>query len=190
MSPATTQLDDARERVIRLLSDGYAYDVIDLDEFERRLGLLNHAVDASATHELVADLVNRGGGEASSASVSRVAIASEGRILALMNETKREGSWQLPHLLVIKAMMSDVKLDLRHAALPVPCIIDVTAVMSEVSIIVPPTLVVEFEMMSIMAMTASSARAVPGWGYSPSPVRIRGTALMAEVGVKVRELGR
>lgn len=187
--PAPTQVDDARARAIRLLSDSFAYDVIDMDEFERRLGLLSTAVDAGAMHALVADLVHHGRGDASSALMSHTPIPSEGRILALMNETKRQGSWQLPHLLVIKALMSDVKLDLRHAAVPAPCIIDVAAVMANVSIIVPPNLVVEFEVMPFMATTASNARAVPGFGYSPSPVRIRGTAFMAEVRVIVRELG-
>ncbi len=188
VSPAATTLDDARERAIRLLSDGYAYDVIDLDEFERRLGQLSLAVSAQAMHALVADLAHRGSGDAP-APLSHVGVPAEGRILALMNETKRRGSWQLPHLLVIKALMSDVTLDLRHAALPAPCIIDVTAVMANVSIIAPPNIVVEFDLMAIMATTASNARAVPGFGYHPSPVRIRGTAFMAEVRVSVRELG-
>ena len=161
--PAPTPFDDARARAIRLLSDSFAYDVIDMNEFERRLELLSTAVDARAMHALVADLVHRGRGDEPSASMAHAPIPSEDRILALMNETKRQGSWQLPHLLVIKALMSDVKLDLRHAALPVPCIIDVAAVMANVSIIVPPNLVVEFEVMPIMATTASDARAVPGF---------------------------
>lgn len=49
-------LEGARERAIRLLADGYAYDVISEEELERRLAQLNDATTSYAVDALVSDL--------------------------------------------------------------------------------------------------------------------------------------
>jgi hypothetical protein len=183
-------LHDARERAVRLLTDGFAYDVITVEEFEWRLGQMSHAESAQEIDALVADLAT------SSALLSTAPVRwmpapvpVEGRILGIMSETRRVGPWRVPQTLRVKAIMSDVKIDLRYAIVPPGCTIDVSAIMSNVAFLVPPGMIVDFDVSSIMAAAGNDVRA-EGNGYVLPHVRIRGSAFMAEVRAKVRELGR
>ena len=189
-APPTSSLDAARERAIRLLTDGFAYDVITVDEFEWRLGQLSHADSPRAIDALVADLGVPAHGLTGPTHASAPPAAAEGRILGIMSETRRMGPWRVPQALRVKAVMSDVKIDLRYAVIPAVCTIDVSAIMANVSFIVPPSLVVDFDVTSIMASARNDARAVASVGYILPHVRIRGSAIMSEVRVRVRELGR
>jgi hypothetical protein len=184
-APATS-LDEARERAIRLLTDGFAYDVITVEEFEWRLGQLSQADSSRAVDALVADLGTPAHPLATRESM--VNVETEGRILGIMSETRRQGPWRVPRRLVVKAVMSDVKIDLRYAAIPPECMIDVMAVMANVSIIVTPGMIVDFDVTPIMASAGNATRAMGTSIHALPRVRIRGTAIMAEVKVKVREL--
>jgi hypothetical protein len=188
--PIAYPLDDARERAIRLLTDGYAYDVISQEEFEWRLGQLSHADSPRAIDALVADLAVPAHEPANVTGSSAALVPTEGRIVGIMSQTRRMGPWRLPQTLRVKAVMSEVKIDLRYAAIPPSCTIDVTAIMANVAFIVPPSLVVDFDVTSIMSSARNHARTVDGSGYVLPHVRIRGTAIMSEVRVRVRELGR
>jgi hypothetical protein len=182
-------LDEARERAIRLLTDGFAYDVITVEEFEWRLGQMSHAADPRAIDALVADL-GQVGQPGTSASISVTPIAEpEGRILGIMSEVRRHGPWRVPQRLRVKAIMSDVKIDLRYAHIPPGCTIEVSSIMANVSFIVRPGMVVDFDVLPIMAAAGSDPRA-EGSGFTVPQVRVRGKAIMSEVRVRVRELGR
>jgi hypothetical protein len=182
-------VDQARERAIHLLTDGYAYDVITEEEFEWRLAQMSHADSPHAIDALVADLVVRPPVSAGATLPYSPVFEPEGRILGIMSETRRLGPWRVPQRLRVKGIMSDVKIDLRYAVLPPACTIDVTAIMANVSFIVPPGMVVAFDVMSIMASANNGARAA-ATGYTLPHVRIHGSAFMSEVRVRVRELGR
>ena len=181
-----TSLDEARERAIRLLTDGFAYDVITVEEFEWRLGQLSRADSPRAVDALVTDLGTPAHPDARRESMANV--EPEGRILGIMSETRRQGPWRVPRRLVVKAVMSDVKIDLRYAVIPPECMIDVTAIMANVSIIVTPGMIVDFDVTPIMASAGNATRAMGTSIHALPRVRIRGTAIMAEVKVKVREL--
>jgi hypothetical protein len=81
-------LDEARERAIRLLTDGFAYDVITVDEFEWRLGQLGHADSPRAIDALVADLGTPGQAGVAPRP-SAVPALAEGRIRGIMSATRR-----------------------------------------------------------------------------------------------------
>lgn len=187
--PAVGPLDEARERAIRLLTDGFAYDVITVDEFEWRLGQLGHADSPRAIEALVADLNTPGQAAATSRRSAGLAPA-EGRILGIMSAIRREGPWRAPQRLSVKAVMSEIRIDLRYAVLPPSCTIDISAIMANVQVIVPPSMVVDFDVGSFMAATRNDVRAQRLTGYLEPDVRIRGSAVMAEVRVRVKELGR
>jgi hypothetical protein len=180
--------DEARERAIRILTDAYAYDVISDVEFERRLEMLGKSVAASSVNAVVADLptddrlVQR-------APDYRLMVPRDGRISGLMSETRRTGPWRVPERLAVRAIMCDMKLDLRYAAVPPQCEIDVSAVMSSVAIIVAPGTLVDFDVNPIMGSAGSGADAFFRDPAS-AQIRVRGKAIMAEVRVKVRRLGR
>lgn len=190
-SAAATSLHDARERAVRLLTDGFAYDVIPVEEFEWRLGQLSRAESPREIDALVADLATPAA--ATSPSLFGgipVPAPTEGRILGIMSETRRLGPWRVPQRLRVKGIMSDVKIDLRYAVVPPGCTIDVSAIMANVQFIVPPGMIVDFDVGAIMATTRNDPRAAGADVYTLPHLRIRGSAIMAEVRVKVRELGR
>ena len=180
--------DDARERAIRILTDAYAYDVISDVEFERRLEMLGRSVAASGIDAVVADLP-ADVGLARRTPGHLIGAPSEGRISGLMSETRRTGPWRVPQRLDVRAIMCDMKLDLRYAAVPPHCEIGVTAVMSSVAIIVAPGTLVDFDVTPIMGAAGSGAD-----DYFRDPaaaqLRVHGKTIMAEVRVKVRRLGR
>ncbi|MFL5606615.1 MAG: hypothetical protein ACJ8AD_09235 [Gemmatimonadaceae bacterium] len=187
---APLSLDDARERAIRLLTDGYAYDVISEEEFEWRLSQMIHADSPYAIESLVSDLVAPAqSGTGVSRGYSPV-FEPEGRVLGIMSESRRLGPWRVPQRLRVRAIMSDMKIDLRYAVLPPACVIDVSAIMANVTFIVAPGMIVDFDVMAVMASARNDPRAVATSGYALPHVRIHGTAVMSEVRVKVRELGR
>jgi hypothetical protein len=187
---APLSVDDARERAIRLLTDGYAYDVISEEEFEWRLGQMIHADSPYAIEALVADLVAPAPGAAGVAVGQSPVFEPQGRVLGIMSEIRRQGPWRVPQRLRVKGIMSDVKIDLRYAVLPPACTIDVSAIMANVSFIVPPGMIVDFDVTSFMSSAHNDERSAATSVYTLPHVRIRGRAIMAELKVRVRELGR
>ena len=179
-------LSEARERAIRLLTDGFAYDLISVDEFEWRLGQLSHAESADAMSALVEDLVT-GPRDPAERIAAPVPWSSEGRMVAIMSETRRAGPWKVPQRLRVKALMSQVTIDLRYALIPPGCMIELTAVMANVRFIVAPGTVVDFDVGAFMGTAGNDERAVARDVHTPPHLRIRGSAIMAEVRVRVRD---
>jgi hypothetical protein len=180
-------IDDSRERAIRLLTDAYAYDEITEYEFERRLAQLSAAATPARMNAVVGDLAQRTG-LVRDPVPGYLPAPVEGRIVGFMSETRRKGPWRVPQRLLIRATMSDVKVDLRYAAIPPGCVIEVKALMSSVQIIVPPGLSVGFHIDPFLGAAGSDAddSMLPGMSH----VSITGSCFMAEVRVRVRSLGR
>jgi hypothetical protein len=185
-----SSLADSRERAIRLLTDGYAYDAITEEEFEWRLGQLSHADSPAAIDALVADLATASQTGLAPGTGYSAAARLEGRIIGIMSETRRQGPWRVPRKLRVFALMSDVRLDLRYAAIPDGCTISVMAIMANVSLIVPPGLAVDFDVTPVMASTRNDAKELESPGYRVPHVHVQGAAVMSEVRVRVRSLAR
>ena len=185
--PLAGDAEASRERAIRLLTDAYAYDEITEREFERRLGMLGLAATPGMMDSVVADLGQRGA-LVRDPVPGYLPAPREGRIVGFMSETRRKGPWRVPQRLLVRATMSDVKIDLRYAAIPPACAIEVRALMSSVSIIVPPGLSVGFHIDPFLGAAGSDAddSMMPG----ASHVSITGSCFMAEVRVRIRALGR
>lgn len=180
--------DEARERAIRILTDAYAYDVISDSEFERRLELLGKAIGTHGIDAVVADLPAEGTLVRRAPEYGTLG-PHEGCVTGLMSETRRKGPWRVPERLRVRAIMCDMKLDLRYAAIPPHCVIEVTAVMSSVAIIVLPGMLVDFTVDPIMGAAGSNADD-DFRDPSSAHIRVSGKAIMADVRVKVRRLGR
>jgi hypothetical protein len=111
-------------------------------------------------------------------------------MLALMSETKQTGRWIVPRRLDVRAIMGDLFLDLRDAALPPGfCEIDVVAVMSNVKVLVPPGVVVEGLLTSVMAAVGNDAEDDGRLPTTAIRVRLTGIAFMSEVRVRVAPPG-
>lgn len=175
---------EARESAIRILTDAYAYDAITEVEFERRLGRLNVADSGTAIGAIVADLPVMGTTEGRSSR--RLLPTPRSRIVGFMSDVHRTGPWLVPESLSIRAVMCNMTIDLSYAVIPPACIIDVTAVMAAVSILVSPCLTVEFDMQPFLASVGSDADGGVLGGRAEAHVRIVGTAVMADVRVRLR----
>jgi len=178
-------VEEARERAIRVLSDGYAYDALTEDEFEWRLGQLSLANSPAEVQALIADLPAAGTVSTEAGYAVAPAAEVEG-IRAIMSEVRRDGPWRLPQRLRVTAVMSSVRLDLRYATIPPGCRIEIRAIMANVLIIVPPGLPVEFDVSPVMGSARNDSWRVPAAIGAPL-VRVSGSAVMAEARVRVRD---
>lgn len=199
----------AKEQKITELSEHFANDDLSLDDLERRIERVYKAASVADLEQVTADLrgiapvvdPRRSGSRRDRhaaqpapelpATLPPAYEVPHSRMLAIMSSTRRVGRWAVPRDLRMFGLMSDTKLDLTNAALPVGGVVnvDLTAVMCAVKIIVPPGMRVINEMHSFMADVRSGADEVlneslmtPG-----TPViRLRGTAFMSDVKVRVR----
>ncbi len=180
-------IEEARERAIRILTDAYAYDAITEGEFEWRLTSLMRADTTPALDAVVADLMG------ASTGLMRIhdrTPVSEGRIRGFMSEVRRRGAWRVPERLEIRAFMCDMKVDFRYAVVPDNCVVNVKATMASVQLIVPPGMSVGFDVNPLLgAASCAASHVLLPRGATPD-LRVMGSALMAEVRVKVRALGR
>jgi hypothetical protein len=182
-------LRDARERAIAILTDAFTRDLLDVDEFDRRLALAHRADQVALLEPLVADLA--ASTTTALATPAQVAAStparSHQRILAILGGTQRMGHWSAPRELRIFAFMGGVQLDFREARLG-PGVTDVyiTAIMGGAQIIVPPQLAVEMDGSAIMGGFDHSERAPA----SPDPdrplLRVHGFACMGGVSIETR----
>jgi hypothetical protein len=181
-----------RDRAVQLLTDRYADETLGEVEFERRLALLKVASTPAEFDSLVADLEVPAPGRfpdrlPASTPMALAEIPDEaGSMFALMSESRRRGPWVVPRNFEVRAIMSDVKIDLREAVVAPGTTINVTAVMAAVKIVVPPEMSVVFEASAFMGSAVS--RATPGDPYvlNERTIRVTGFAMMAEVKVVVR----
>src|SRR5262245_20843998 len=102
-------LRDERDRAIAVLSDHFAQDHLDVEEFERRV---THAHNAQTGEELVAltsDLPSTQLPaplpQAQQAMVPAAQVRSKQTLLAIMSGTERKGQWLAPRKLRVWTLM-------------------------------------------------------------------------------------
>ncbi len=95
---------DRREQIIEWLSDQFAKDALEMDEYERRIDLAHQATSAAALEQVVADLGMPAAApvETATALVPRkvampmVARPERKRMFAILGGVDRKGSWIVP----------------------------------------------------------------------------------------------
>jgi hypothetical protein len=188
-------LRDARERAIARLSDAFAQDLIDVEEFERRLAIAHRAEVVADIEALVADVMPPA--EAPPAAAP-LAVATPGAtglsgewegptLAAIFGGVERRGRWTVPPRLRAVVVFGGAVLDLREASLsPGVTEIDVRVVMGGVQIIVPAWLAVEVSGSAVMGGFAHLDR-VPLHPDPDRPVlRVHGLAILGGVAVETR----
>lgn len=187
-------LRDSRERAIARLSDAFAHDHLDLEEFERRLGIA-HRTDSIAeltvlTQDLVAAPEVAPSAEPAPGTTRALVPGRQKEqqtLAAIIGGTSRKGHWTPPRRLRVIAVMGGAELDFREAAFaPGVTEVHITAVMGGVQIIVPPQLAVEMEGLAIMGGFEHSERAP----VQPDPdrpvLRVSGVAVWGGVHIETR----
>jgi len=185
------RLAAAHERAGLLLSDRYAEQSISERDFESLLARLRDATDIASVDAVVEELHLIPRESADLPDVQREQRrpslpSDERRLLAVMSETKRKGRWEVPRLLRVRALMAEVKLDFRETDIPHGLTIDVHALMSQVTVIVPRDVIVDLDVFALMGSADNNAPEGRDVWPGARRIRISGSATMAEVKVIVR----
>jgi hypothetical protein len=190
--PALQRVHDARERAIAVLSEAFAQDVLDVDEFERRVTGV-HTTDSIADIEaLVADLPSAAAATTAAPSVALVPAGDAAEqppqtVYAVFGGVDRRGSWTVPRHMKVVAMMGGANLDLREARFPRGVIeLEVKAIFGGVQILVPPGLAVEVQGTAIMGGFQNVNRSPPTPDPEAPLLRVRGVAVMGGVDISMR----
>ncbi|MET0341215.1 MAG: hypothetical protein ABW252_09440, partial [Polyangiales bacterium] len=185
-------LRTARERTIATLSELFARDDLEVEEFERRLSVAHRADSES---EIAAALSGLASVEPTAIVVARRAAPplahrpSSGTLLAVLGGTDRRGVWGVPEKLNVVAFMGGSTLDFREARLgPGITTVSVFAMMGGVHIIVPPTLAIDVGGVGIAGGFEHIARH-PEHGEAEQLLVVRGLAMMGGVSVETRLVG-
>lgn len=187
-------LRDRREEIIAALSEHFARDVLDLDEYDRRIDRAHQAMTVAELDDLVADLAPVP--TASTALVPRPsdeALATwpaRSRRLAILGGFEKKGRWQVPRQMRVICFWGGASLDFREAQFaPGVTELKVFALMGGLEIIVPPWLAVDCDANAIMGGFEELDR---GHG-EPDPgralLRITGFAMMGGVSIETRMPG-
>ena len=188
---AQARVHDARERTIAALSEGFANDALDVEEFERRVTLAHTSASAEEITALTSDLPAAPTALAKPTVAMAPAGADEGlapeTVYAIFGGVDRRGTWNVPRRWRVIAAFGGAQLDLREARFPTGVIdLEVKAVCGGVQIVVPPGLAVEVHGTAIMGGFQDVNRA-PAHPDPDAPLlRIHGLALMGGVEITMR----
>lgn len=202
--PARAVSEETRQITIDALMEHFANDAMDVDEFERRVGIAHTAETADELKDLLKDLP--GGGELPAAreaiSGSDVArtreysitssdqVEDKQYVVACMGGSSRRGRWTPARKNFAIAVMGGAELDFREAVFgPGVTEVQVWAMWGGVDIIVPPGLDVESRGIALLGGFDHSADTPSSGDPSQPTLRITGVALMAGVDVSVRYPG-
>jgi hypothetical protein len=190
---ATVQrVHDARERAIAVLSEAFAQDALDVDEFERRVTVVHTSAAVADFDALLTDLPASAAPAATAPAVA-LAVADEPAdappqtVYAIFGGVDRRGSWTVPRRFRVVAMMGGAHLDLREARFPRGVIdLEVKAFWGGVQILVPPGLAVEVTGTAIMGGFQNVNRSPPTPDPDAPLLRVRGIAVMGGVDISMR----
>ncbi len=174
-----------REKVVARLSDAFAHDRLNIDEFERRLTLAHERNTIASINQLVDDLAEADGTAQALAHTSDFPGHQE--ITAIFSGSQFSGPRPLPRRLKIRVVFGGVQVDLRDARFPDGVVeVEIKAVFGGVQIIVPPTLAVECHGVAILGGFESLNRAPANPDPSSPLLRVRGRVLFGGVQIDTR----
>lgn len=195
--------DDTRQVTIDALMEHFANDVMDVEEFERRVEIAHRATSADELKDLLKDLPGGGdlparresGAGAEIAHTREYTVTSGAKredktyVVAVLGGSSRRGRWTPARKNYAVAVMGGAELDFREAVFgPGVTEVHVYAMWGGVDIIVPPGINVESRGIALLGGFDHSADSIAGDPNQPT-LRITGVALMAGVDVSVRYPG-
>ncbi|HEY4239360.1 MAG TPA: LiaF domain-containing protein [Kofleriaceae bacterium] len=182
---------DRREHVIARLSEGYASDLFEVDELDRRLDLAHQARTVADLDALIADLAAPQDSKAL-VPVGPMAIddplrVDRKRLRVVMSSVERRGRWTVPKHLSVRTFWGHVELDFRDASLgPGITTIDVRCTMGNVEVILPPNLAVDVDVSSFAGNVEERHRVPPDLDPSHPMLRITGKVRFGNLEITTR----
>jgi hypothetical protein len=181
-------LRDRREAAIQRLTDGFAADLLTVEQFDERLARAHGAMTIAELDTLVADLEAVQPGPSTALAPLRVEPsleASKKRLLSVFGNVERRGAWVVPGQLRVSTVFGNAELDFREARFATGVTeIHARVVFGNLEIIVPPHLVVECEGTTLFGNLESHAGAVAD--PDRPRLRIHGTVVFGNIEVQVR----
>jgi len=176
-----------REKVVARLSDAFAHDRLNIDEFERRLTLAHERNTIASINQLVDDLAEADEKTRAQALAHTSDFPGHQEITAIFSGQQLSGPRALPRRLKVKAIFGGVQVDLRDALFPDGVVeMEIKAVFGGVQIVVPPTLAVECHGVAIFGGFEGLNR-VPANPDPLSPLlRVRGRVVFGGVQIETR----
>lgn len=205
----------AKEEAVSRLSEAFAGDRLDVDEFERRVELVHEATTADELRRLLSDLPSGGrapvptrpddddryGGVRGSDRSEALARPGDARladvhrsdhslVMGALGGAVRKGRWVPARSTTAIGIMGGVELDLRDAVLgPGVTEIKCFAFWGGVDIVVPPDVSVECDGIGILGGFEHRHEAELLADPDRPVIRIRGVAIMGGVDVSARYPG-
>lgn len=189
-------LESERERIVEELSAHFAADHLSTQELETRFERVYQArtmeelsVVVTGLPALAQPMRRPAPIPRASSPVQRSGDEDERRYTAVMSAFRKGGEWTPSRHTVMRAIMSEVRLDLRDATFVDDRIeFEIRAIMADVQILVPPGVQVECDGSAFMG--EFSARHDDTHIDRDAPrVIVRGSAVMAKVSVETRMPG-
>jgi len=181
-----------RERTVQILSECFAKNVLEMEEFERRVSLAHQARSVQELSRLIDDIP----GELVEAPEELPERASGRRILlrgdeqpvyGIMMSRRCRGQWLKSRTVSTRALMSSLEFDFRDLELPSEIVeINVLALMSSITITVPESLPVAVEVVPILGEVKEGKRVKTGVPKGGPGIRITGFVMMSDVKVRTR----
>jgi len=184
-------LPAARERTIRILSDCFAENLLEMEEFESRVSLAHQAQSIQDLARLIDDIP----GELAEAAeapkrpaVKRLVLRDEQQpVYGIMMTRRLRGRWLKCRTVNSRILLSSVEFDFRDLELPSDIVeINVLALMSSVVLTVPEDLPVQTEVVPILGEVKEGRRVKTTLPEKGPGVRVTGFVLMGEVKVRSR----
>ena len=181
-----------RERTIKILSECFAKNFLEMEEFERRVSLAHQASSVQDLARLIDDIP---GDLAEEAVESREPAASrsialredEQPVYGIMMSRRLRGRWLKCRTVNSRTLMSTLEFDFRDLQLPADIVeINVLAVMSSVVVTVPPELPVQLEVVPILGEVREGRRVNTVLSKKGPGVRVTGFVIMGDVKVRTR----
>jgi hypothetical protein len=191
-------LRQRRQEVIDRLTEDFARDLHDVDEFETRVDRAHQATSTAALSELVDDLApleesapplsDSQAMELHRPKAAVPAVRPKRRwAVAVMGGVERRGSWRVPERLKVVCVMGGAEIDFRDVQLPPgETELSITCVMGGAEVIVPPDLAVECDGIAILGGFEHADRAPPEHDPDSPLLRIKGLAFMGGFSIATR----
>jgi hypothetical protein len=192
MAQSLVALRDRREQVIKRLSEGYAEDVFDVDELERRLDLAHGAGSVAELDALVADIAPAAAPSTALVVAGPTAIDDPNRadtktVRVVLSSVERRGRWSVPRQLDLRVFWGNAELDFRDASIgPGVTTIHVRVFMGNFEVILPPNLGIDVDVSSFAASVEERHRVPPDADPARPLIRIVGWVRFGNLEVTTR----